>query len=175
MIEPGQTDTALLRFYRGIGPDAAGRRIAGIWSWDHGRLEYTHDFIQWLFPLPTRSAFNPDAPLLTDADREAFRADPDLQERMLRSLDVMLDFYGFVRSKDSVARSPDFNAHATNWLTPNNHNHLRLSRILQSLRLCGLTEEAAALHAALQETAKEFPGRVSEATLRFWREAALGT
>ncbi len=174
MIEPGQSGTALLRFYRGTGADAAGRRIEDIWAWDHGRLEYTHDFIQWLFPLPTRSAFNPNAPLLTEADRQAFGADPDLQERMLRSLDVMLAFYGFVRSQDAVARSPDFEVRAANWLTPNNHNHLRLSRILQSLRLCGLEAHAAALHAALEDTAEDFPGRVTETSRRFWRGAALG-
>ncbi len=175
MTDPKRTDTDLLRFYRGTGPDVAGRRIEDIWSWDQARLEYTHDFVQWLFPLPTRSAFNPDAPLLTDADRAAFTADPELQERMLRSLDVMLAFYGFIRGEASVARTADFNARASQWLAPNNHNHLRLSRILQSLRLCGLAEQAMSLHASLQETAEDFPGRVTETTRRFWREAASGT
>ena len=31
-------------------------------------LERTHDYIQWLFPLPERSSANPDAPRLSSAD-----------------------------------------------------------------------------------------------------------
>ena len=66
----------LLRFYRLEGTDARGRTLSEIWSWDADRLEGVHDYIQWLFPLPEASAFNPSAPLLTDATLEAFRADP---------------------------------------------------------------------------------------------------
>ena len=61
-------DDALLRFYRLEGADARGRTLAEIWSWDAARLEGVHDYIQWLFPLPEPSAFNPQAPILTEAD-----------------------------------------------------------------------------------------------------------
>ena len=86
--------STLLAFYRGQSPDTQGRYIADIWSWDHRRLEMIHDYIQWLFPLPERSRFNPDAPLLTTADMAAFQDDPDLQARVLKSFDVMLGFFG---------------------------------------------------------------------------------
>ena len=77
--------SALLAFYSGTGRDSAGRTLTEIWAWDHRRLEMAHDFIQWLFPLPEASRFNPDAPLLTPADAAAFRADADLQARVRRS------------------------------------------------------------------------------------------
>jgi hypothetical protein len=48
----------LLAFYRGQAPDDAGRWLKDIWEWDDEQLETTHDFIQWLFPLPEPSRFN---------------------------------------------------------------------------------------------------------------------
>ena len=74
---------ALLRFYRLEGADARGRTLPEIWAWDAARLEGVHDYIQWLFPLPEPSAFNPYAPILTQATIEAFRADPELRQRLL--------------------------------------------------------------------------------------------
>src|SRR5690242_21526611 len=56
----------LLGFYRGTSRDDRGRRIDEIWSFSHEQLEAVHDYIQWLFPLAERSAFNPGAPLLDE-------------------------------------------------------------------------------------------------------------
>ena len=52
-----------------------------------------------------------------------------------------------------------------------NHNFLRITRILSSLRLFGLTEEAEALLDVLEVLARKFPGPVSPETLEFWRDA----
>src|SRR5262245_5587601 len=70
--EGGKAVSRLLDFYRGEGTDAEGRRLDDILAWRDGRLEAVHDFIQWLFPLPEPSRFNPDAPLLTPHDIAAF-------------------------------------------------------------------------------------------------------
>ena len=59
----------VVAFYRGEMPDSQGRRLADIQAWDDERLEIVHDYIQWLFPLPERSAFNPKAPLLAPGTR----------------------------------------------------------------------------------------------------------
>ncbi len=98
--------SALLAFYRGAGLDSAGRTIDEIWAWDRRRLEMVHDFIQWLFPLPDPSRFNPDAPILSTADQAAFRADADLRARVRRSLDLMMEFLGLVRRGNTIARGP---------------------------------------------------------------------
>ena len=86
MRPPPQPVDGLLRFYRLEGADARGRTLADIWSWGAGRLEDVHDYIQWLFPLPEPSAFNPDAPILTEDAVDAFHADAHLRQRLLRSL-----------------------------------------------------------------------------------------
>ncbi len=163
-------ESPLVGFYRGRQRDAAGRLIDEIWVWDHRRLEMIHDYIQWLFPLPEASRFNPAAPLLTAVDARVFRGDPKLRDRVRKSLDVMLDFFGLARSGSEITRAPGFaNAH---WLGPLNHNHLRLTRILLFLRHAGLETEARALFACLEDiAAHEGRGAISPRTLTFWREA----
>ena len=164
--------SALLVFYAGEGCDAAGRTIAELWSWDHRRLEMVHDFIQWLFPLPEASRFNPDAPLLTAADKAAFRADPQLQDRVRRSLDLMLDFLALKRAGAHVMRGAAFSKTA-HWLDPLNHNHLRLTRTMLFLRHAGLNVESAGLLACLEDiAAHEGAGKISPRTLAFWRATA---
>jgi hypothetical protein len=168
-----ETVSDLIRFYRGETPDAAGRTIDDIWSWDHRRLEMVHDYVQWLFPNPAASRFNPDAPLLTAADIAAFRSDPDLRKRLRHSLDLMLDFYGLAWNGNHIERGPHFAARQKEWLTPTNHNHLRLTRILLCLHLAGLDREVAALIARLEDiAAHEGRGAIAPRALAFWRDAA---
>ncbi len=162
----------VLAFYRGTGTDAAGRRIAQIWAWDHRRLEMVHDFIQWLFPLADPSRFNPDAPLLTTADIAAFYADPALQEDARRSLDLMLAFLGLRRGGATVTRGNEFPKLAAGWLEPANHNHLRLTRMLLFLSQIDLQAEARGLLACLEDIAgHEGAGKIQLRTLEFWRAA----
>lgn len=167
----------LLRFYRLEGGDARGRTLAEIWSWDAPRLEGVHDYIQWLFPLPEPSAFNPDAPILTDEAIEAFRGDAHLRQRLLRSLTTMLAFYGLMLAPGAdgpprIGLAPDFAAKSRGWLHAGNHNHLRLTRILASLRLLGLEDHGRALYACLAAVARDHPHAVSATTLAYWRRAA---
>ena len=167
MIPP----SPLVAFYRGEQPDDRGRTLAAIQGWDDGRLEAVHDYIQWLFPLPERSAFNPGAPLLGPADIVAFQGSAELRGRLLASLRRMLAFYGLALDEAGeaplVVPAPDFGQHARHWLRPGNHNLLRLTRILRCLTLLGLPEHARALLACLEELA----GEVGPVTLRYWRDA----
>ena len=161
--------SALLDFYRGRGVDAAGRTIEDIWAWDHRRLEMVHDYIQWLFPLPAPSRFNPAAPLLSAADIAAFREDADLRARVSRSFDLMLAFYGLERRESAVVRRAGFTA-AADWVEPLNHNHLRLTRIMSFLRHVGFKVQADALLACLEDiAAHEGAAAISPKTLAFWR------
>lgn len=163
----------LIAFYRGQEPDSQGRSIDEMWSWDHRRLEMIHDYIQWLFPLPEPSRFNPDAPLLSEQDIAAIRGDRALQDRVRRSLDLMLGFFGLRREGQVIARGAGFaKAH---WLEPLNHNHLRLTRILLFLGHAGLQAEARALLACLEDiAAREGSQAIAPRTLSFWRAAAPG-
>jgi hypothetical protein len=169
-------DHRLISFYRDGARDDRGRTLAEIVAWDDHALEDIHDFIQWLFPLPERSGANPAAPVLDAATIAAFRPSAEMRARLRTSLERMLLFYGLAWAADdhAVVRAENFAERAQNWLWPGNHNHLRLTRILRSLRVLGLGAESAALFATLDEIYREFPDRISERTFAFWRDAAGG-
>jgi hypothetical protein len=150
----------LVDFYRGQATDTKGRSLADLWAWEDDRLEEVHDFIQWLFPLPEPSRFNPDAPLLTDADVAAFGGDEQLRANLRKSFTRILAFLGLAQTEGGqVVEGPGFAARAPDvWAHPS-HNWLRITRILRSLRLLGLQAEARALYAWLQAqfTSQRFP------------------
>ena len=41
----------LVAFVEGSGTDSQGRRLSDIWQFDDDTIDFTHDFIQWMFPL----------------------------------------------------------------------------------------------------------------------------
>ncbi|HXM96811.1 MAG TPA: opioid growth factor receptor-related protein [Candidatus Dormibacteraeota bacterium] len=169
----------LLSFYYGEGPDTRCRFLREILNWPDDELERTHDFIQWLFPLDEPSGFNLDAPILDVDTIRKFRLSPPLHRNLQTSLLRMLRFYGFEMRHTVPLRvvcAPDFAERAANWITPNNHNHLRITRILKSLRLLGLKTNASAFYDCLleicrQEFEKASPC-ISHETCKYWQPAA---
>jgi hypothetical protein len=172
----GRDSDRLTHFFSG-GEDDQGRTFEEILGWDDARLEMVHDYIQWIFPLPERSGANPWAPVLDAASIAAIRRSAEMQGRLRAAFERMLVFYGFAREGDAVVQGPRFAAASRNWLHAGNHNHLRLTRMLRSLRVLGLEREAAGLWEALRalyerETAAGRPTITAE-TFAFWRQAAM--
>ena len=168
-------DSALVAFYRGNGRDHRGRLLSHIHQYSFESLERHHDYIQWLFPLPEPSAANPEAPLLTSEDIAAFAADESLRKALIRSFRLMLQFYSLelVEEGDTVAvtRGDFFDEGSRIWLTPGNHNLLRITRILRSLSLLGLGTHAAAFLKCLEDIFGEHARTIGETTLGYWRRA----
>jgi hypothetical protein len=166
----------LLDFYRGDGTDTEGRRLGEILAWDDDELEAVHDFVQWLFPLPEPSRFNPDAPLLTAEDIAAFRTEPLLRTNLLQSLGRFLAFLGLIQKPDgTVAEGPTFAARVADvWAYPN-HNWLRITRLLRCLRLLGLEDRARSLYAWLESQYRASKYPIPPDTFRYWTEAIEGT
>ncbi len=169
------TDGArIVRFYEGNGTDDRGRRLADILRFADADLERVHDFIQWLFPLRERSGANPNAPRLDVTAIGAFAERPELRAALRGSFDRMLAFYGLRWAAERIVIADSF-AERSAWLTPGNHNHLRLTRMLKSLRLLGDEPAALALFRALGEIEaterRRGTARITATTYRFWREA----
>jgi hypothetical protein len=165
----------IVGFYEGVAPDDRGRFLSDILRFDDDQLERVHDFIQWLFPLPERSGANPSAPILDGAAIAEFHTRPELRSALRRSLDRMLVFYGLMWSGERIVRSPSFNARSRNWLHVENHNHLRLTRMLRSLFVLGEVQTARALFEALadidERERRSRRARISRRTFQFWRSA----
>ncbi len=165
----------LVSFYRGAATDSERRKLDDILSWDDDDLEAVHDFIQWLFPLPEPSQFNADASLVDEDDIEEFKRDKFLRANLGRSFARILRFLGLTRTDNGeVLEGGNFQARARDvWAAPN-HNWLRLTRILRSLKLLGLEAEAEALYGRLNAfyTGKRFP--IPADTFRYWTQAVRG-
>lgn len=169
------TNSVLVDFYLGQRPDTEGRKIESLWAWDNVRLEEGHDYIQWLFPLVETSRFNPNAPVLTEADRQIFNASDDLKTRVLVSFKRMLQFYGLQYSEDntavSITTADTFSERRDDWLNWGDHNHLRITRILTSLRLLGLDAYAQAFFQCLTQIYKAEPNEIAPRSYAFWKDA----
>lgn len=172
------TSDRIVSFYSG-GTDDRGRTLDAILGWSDDRLESVHDYIQWVFPLDVPSGVNAFAPLVTAPTAQAFASSSELRDRLRRALDRMLSFYGLARSTtasgDVVIGIDDsrFAERSPTWLRPGNHNHLRLTRILQCLWILGLRAEAQALQRCLLIDVYKGPGRtrITRDTWAFWKNA----
>ncbi len=142
-------------FLSGIGPDSRGRRAPEVLAFSDEQLESVHDYIQWLFPLPTRSAAQPDAPVLTDSETRAISNDAAAVDTLRRATERMLLFYG--------------NTHW--WLAWQDHNHLRITRIIRSLKLLVGTAAAQQFHRAILSMHASAGAPINPRSLQFWSEA----
>lgn len=124
----------------------------------HDEFEGTHTLIQWLFPTMRPSAHQPNAPVLAQGDVAQMQADPVVTQALLRGNQYMRRFYSGAVGKPLL-------------LQHRNHNHLRITRVIESLSL---------LHS--KELAQEFVGfvcqinakagyKVNIASVEFWNNA----
>ena len=170
-------DTRLLDFYEGRGADHRGRMLSDVHRFSVEMLEHEHDFIQWLFPLRSPSPVNPEAPTVSERDLAQFRANDVLRIRLRQSFELMLDFYGLVlKNRDgnlTVERADTFARRAESWLTPGNHNFLRITRVLKSLTILGQEDLARAFLECLTTIFDDYRDIIGDRTWGFW-SAAVG-
>jgi hypothetical protein len=155
---PDPTIGPLHAYLAGVGRDTRGRLATAVLGFSDEQLENVHDYIQWLFPLPTRSGGQPNAPVLTDAEVQAIRADP-------RAIDTL---------EQATARMLRFYRETSWWLRWQDHNHLRITRINKSLRLLVAPDAARQFFEAIMALHDAAGAPVNPRSLRFWVEAAEG-
>ena len=169
--------SVVVEFYRLTGRDHRNRSLRDIQDFDFYELELNHDYIQWLFPLPEPSGANPAAPLLSPTDIATFQSDSALRAELTRSFERMLSFFGLemvpVRGRRThrIVKADQFEDRSGVWLSPGNHNLLRITRILRSLRLLGCEVHAAAFLACLEEIYAESAQLIGPRTMQYWRRA----
>ena len=161
---PGHLCRELLAFYSDDGPNSSGYTLEQVLEWGDEDWELQHDFIQWLFATDEPSMFNPDAPVLDAPTIARFRADPLLRHRMRGAFDRWLAFCGVTRTDAGLSFD---NPNPSVWGRPN-HNWLRITRVLRSLSLLGLTDEAQAFFTLLISIRSRF----DPTTWGYWERAA---
>lgn len=70
-----------------------------------------------------------------------------------------------------VVRGDNFDTASQNWVCRFDHNHLRITRIIRSLRILGLQEEALAFFKALKLVQEA--SNISSRSLMYWSRAAF--
>ncbi len=150
----------LISFYLNEGRDHSGRTLAEVWALSDDELMDTHDVVQWLFPLKEPSKFQPHSPALTDKQVESFLADPRLRANLLKSFSRFMQVFGLNYVDGEVHQV----AHRDIWIRLN-HNWLRFTRIMKSLTLLGLPDEALAFFRFLQKKVGNVP------SMAYWRKA----
>ena len=161
----GRLTAEWLAFYGDDGGRTpSGYTLRQVLEWPDGEWEDRHDFIQWVFPTDEPSMYNSNAPVLDAATVARFRADPLMRQRLRRGFDRWLSFCGVARTADGLAFD---NPNPGVWGRAN-HNWLRITRILRSLNLLGLPDEARAFFALLATVRQQ----IDPTTWRYWEAAA---
>ncbi|WGM30356.1 opioid growth factor receptor-related protein [Brevundimonas sp. NIBR11] len=147
--------SALVDFLKGAGTDGAGRTVFEVVAMSDRDIEENHDFIQWLFPLTEPSGANRRAPVLTAEDVAEVHASGLAQIALAAGTDRMAFFY-------------QRNSH---WLTAYDHNHLRITRIIKSLRLLRGPGEADDFRRIVLRRDEEAGKPISAGSRQHWIEA----
>ena len=145
----------IVAFLEGEGTDARGRTLFDVLGSDNATLEQVHDFIQWLFPLPEPSGAAPDAPGLTPDETRANKDSDMAQCALAAATDRMEAFYRATPA----------------WLRAHDHNHLRITRIIRSLRRLRGDAEADAFRDAILSFVEATRAPVSARSLGYWTTA----
>ena len=143
----------LEHFLTADGRDGAGRTFEAVLAMDDAQLEARHDFVQWLFPLTEPSAAVPGSPYLDAATLQRLRGSSTARARLQAAADRMLGFYSATSA----------------WRARFDHNHLRITRIIRSLRLIAGDEAAEAFRAAILALAADAP--IDATARRYWAQA----
>lgn len=154
--------SAVIDFYMGLKADGCKHLLLDTWEWSLDRLEEEHDYIQWWFPLEEPSAYNKDAPILTEEDIEAFKGNTELTSRALNSVHTYMRFLFFRKHI---------------WATGPDHNHLRITRMLKFVnRIFANSMLPEMLLAQINVMVASVDGhdKINKTTIRFWVEAVYG-
>ncbi len=145
----------VVRFLEGLATDKRGRKITEILDQDDWFWENTHDFIQWLFPLSEESSAVRNAPILNDQEIELIRASESARSSLLASVD----------------RYKLFLQNTTRWRNSYDHNHLRITRVIKSLRLLTNDEIANGFKYWIASQLGDQIDSVNTRSKKFWRLA----
>ena len=137
------------------GVDFKERTLQEIWNYSDKEIENQHDFIQMIFPLdqPSNAVFH--GIFLDDSEViENLRTNPTVQSNMIKSANWFLSFL----------------ERTNHWKARTNHNHLRITRIIQSLRLLVSDKEADAFYISVMAMLAD-NNQINAISLQYWKKA----
>lgn len=151
--------------------------VDDVLKFDLDQIEECHNFIQWLFPLTEKSAFNPEAPVIHAEDYDILIEMDSVTDKVYEGFGMMMEFFNVDMESFKVGTYtldrfiPNYILGSEqDLLKDKSHHDLRLTRIITSMASFGFTEEAYMLLNFLETF---YPERDS---IPYWRNAfRLGT
>lgn len=129
-----------------------------ILAMDNEELEYTHDWVQWLFPLLEPSLAVPDSPIMTLEDVRAIQKSIDLKATYWLGVSRVVDF--FVSTKY--------------WLKYTDHNHKRITRIIRSMKLILGNDDAMLFYDMIMKLNEDAGNPVAWVNREYWYKEMFG-
>ena len=152
-----QFDMNFVNFLTNNEPDFKNRFLKDIWNFSDEDIEYTHDFIQLLFPLNEKSSAISNGIYL------------DSNEAILRIKANKLATENIVKSSKWFLL---FLARNSHWKRKHDHNYLRITRIIKSLRLLVSDQEANKFYESFMQLVDEnLKSKINLTTLTYWQNA----
>lgn len=162
---------AIFSYLTGRRSDNLGVTLEGALQWKDWEISKHLRSIPWMFPLPTRSAVNPEAPAPTRRDFEFLATDEVARGGMRQAFLLMLRYYGFEWRDGRVSRSEGWRTGFAIWAITGSHHDLFISRILGALALTGLQDEASRFHEALAVEVRRYRGDGAHRPMWHWNLA----
>ena len=145
----------LVTFLKNQEPDFNVRFLSDIWDFRDIDIERNHDFIQIVFPLDTPSNFS----------SHGYYVDNPKLLSILKNDDVV---------KNNIIKSSkwfyEFLKRNQHWRKPEDHNHLRITRVIKCLRLIVSDEDADNYYEKIMGLL-ENQNQINQKSLQFWKEA----
>ena len=147
----------IVNFLTNNEPDFKNRFLKDIWNFSDEAIEHTHDFIQLLFPLNEKSSAVSNGIYLDSNEAvQSIKANKLATENIVKSSKWFLLF---------LAR----NSH---WKRKHDHNYLRVTRIIKSLRLLVSDQEANKFYELFMQLVDEnLKLKINSITLHYWENA----
>ena len=152
-------------FYSGV-ENNVGLHYNDIIHFSQVEFEKRHDFIQWMFPTRELSLVNVDAALITDLDVENFKDYKYLRDRFAISISIFRNFLDLDREFTPTT--------LPHWVTPTNHNLLRITRALHAIRELHRFHLKSFYSDILRVVKCDTEDVITNTTLEFWLGAVIG-
>ena len=145
----------LYKFLKNEEKDFKGRFLSDIWDFTDDEIEDNHDFIQLIFPLDKPSEAIAHDIYLEDVNEILkIKSDKIIKKNLIKSRDW---FIKFLMRNDQ-------------WKTYSDHNQLRITRIIECLRLLISDQEANRFYLTIISIIGEH-NEINKITLEYWSNA----
>ena len=145
----------LYKFLKNEEKDFQGRSLTDIWNLSDIEIDECHDFIQLIFPLDKPSeAIDNNIYIKTQNDYLKITNDQIVRDNIIKSKNW---FVNFLKRNNA-------------WKSYSDHNHLRITRIIECLRLLISDQEADLFYSKIISMAG-LNNDINSVTLDYWSKA----